>query len=184
MCQGRTIKKEKCKNKTEPFCHLHEPKEFVHPISVIHLTTSTKNKIKRRLQKPVSKTDGPGFIYVYTLPEDGQYFKIGRTERSVEQRIKEWKGAILKKNYPVAYQKKTERLIHLYLDHCRVYRYQIAKGKICTIWKSNGEPVTDYDATLKEKHKLSVLTKQVEWFNCPWEEIDTIISSVINHTTP
>lgn len=180
MCQGKTQKGEKCKKPTEPYCHLHEPKEFEFPVPVDHLPAKTQAKIKRRLQKPPSQSDGPGYIYIYTLPEDGPYYKVGRTERLVEHRIKEWKGAQLKKAYAVDYQKKMERLIHLYLDPSRVYRYQVAKGKVCTVWKSNGDPVTKYDAKLKEENKLEALSKQVEWFTGSFETIDTTMLMLIN----
>jgi len=56
------------------------------------------------------------------------------TERSVDKRLSEWKskhGIILNKKavYNVAKNHKfLERLIHLYLDYCRIHRYPTTTG--------------------------------------------------------
>ena len=61
-------------------------------------TKKVTKKIEKRLTKSPSDSDGPGYIYVYTLDSDPpHYYKIGRTKRTPEKRIKEWgKGAKLK----------------------------------------------------------------------------------------
>jgi len=184
MCQGTTAAGNPCKNKTEPYCRHHgKPEVPVSlPFPIDGLTKKIQKKIKNRIIKSPSKSDGPGYIYVYTLDSDPpSYYKIGRTARTPEKRIKEWgKGARLKASYKVKYQKKAERLIHLYLDYVRVYRYQLDDdiGKICSIWKDDGEPVTDKDAKLKKKHKLVARVKQIEWFRVPWKDARKVLEAI------
>lgn len=178
MCQGITQKGNKCKKKEEPYCFLHKP---VQPIKgLIIESTNVQKKLERRLKRGPSKSDGPGHIYVYYLSDDNDYYyyKIGRTERSVEERLKEWKGAICKKYWKVQHQKFAERLIHIVLDDCRVYRY-ILQDDICSIWKTDGEPVTERDALLKECNKLSACNKMIEWFRMPWEDLEKIILKIV-----
>lgn len=181
MCQGHSIKTgKKCKNKQEPYCHHHAPvenkPEYQYPVPVTDLTRKIQRKIKTRIEKPPSKSDGPGYIYVYVLETDSydSYYKIGRTARTPEKRLKEWKGAVLKKAYKVNHQKKTERLIHLYLDHVRVYRYETPDG-YCSVWKDDGTCVGKRDEKRKDKYKLEARKKHVEWFRQSWKRIKALL---------
>ena len=165
MCQGTTKKGKKCKKAGEPFCHLHGPK-----------LTVAERKIEKKKARGPSKSDGPGFIYIYMLDNDPDHFyKIGRTTRTVEKRLKEWKGSRLVRSFPVKHNKHAERLIHLHLDAKRIYRYKTPEG-YCNIWKSNGDPVLTRDAELKEKYKLSASGKEIEWFICYLDEVVDLIT--------
>lgn len=185
MCQGKSVKTGKpCKNKQEPYCRHHKPTgdepAYQFPVSVEGLSRRIQNKIQTRLEKPPSKSDGPGYLYVYTLETDSHdsYYKIGRTARTPEKRLKEWKGGILKKAYAVNHQKKAERLVHLYLDYARVYRYETPDG-YCSIWKDNGEPVGKRDARRKKAHTLEARKKHIEWFRETWRQIKPVIEALV-----
>lgn len=181
MCQGKTKEGKDCKRKEEPFCYLHRvPSPGGEMIDLSHLPKSTQGKFLNRRKKPPSLTDGEGYIYVYVLGNDKhEYYKIGRTARTPEKRLKEWKGSKLKEAYVVHNQKRMERLIHLYLDHVRIYRYEVKPGVLCSVWKKTGEPVTPEDARLKEEYKLSALGKQIEWFRIEWDELREILRKLI-----
>lgn len=177
MCQGKTAKGKQCKRKGEPFCYQHGPKtaDPVPPISLVDCSAKGKSKILRRLHKGPRKSDGPGYIYVYTLPNDGsKYYKVGRTRRDVDVRLKEWKGAQLKAAWPVKTQMMAETLIHGYLDHIRCYRYAQDDGTFSTVWKDTGEPVTKADASGKRKG----IAKQVEWFRGKWKHIEAVCEAI------
>jgi len=135
-----------------------------------------QSKIVTKIKRGPSKDDGKGFIYVYYLGSDPQdyYHKIGRTSRSVETRLKEWKGSQLRHSYSVSNQKQAERLIHLYLDYFRVYRYKQDNGTYSTVWKDTGEPVSKSD----EGGKREGRSKEVEWFRCSWKTIKRVVEAV------
>jgi hypothetical protein len=183
MCQGTTTKGSKCKLKDEPYCKYHKPIPIIKgfTLDITRCTTKIQKKLQTIMKKGPSKTDGKGHIYAYWLDCDeyDTYYKVGRTSRDVDKRLKEWKGAIYKVSWPVKYQKLAEKLIHVYLDHVRVYRYELAKNTICTIWKTSGEPVEDSDEDLKEKYKLEARTKMIEWFYMPWKELEKNIKMIL-----
>lgn len=182
MCQGITKEGNPCKNKAEPFCSHHKP--IVIPsldLPTEHLSTSVQKRLTKYLKQGPTKTDGIGYIYVYYLPNDPKdtYYKIGRTEKEVEKRLKQWgKDVICKVWWKVKCQKFAEKMIHRYLDNYRCYRYLTDDG-YCTIWKSSGKPVTKKDEELKEKHKLEARKKHIEWFNISWEILEPIIIGII-----
>jgi len=188
MCQGFTKAGKPCKNKhKEPFCKLHQPVITASTLPTIatnildlsHCSKKIQNKIMSKFKKGPSKTDGEGYIYVYKLDESDKYYKIGRTSRTVDKRLKEWKGSILQVCWKVKYQKMAEAVLHAYLDHVRVYRYKLDDNKICTVWKSSGEPVTKEDVKLKNEHKLEARTKMIEWFKMPWKDLEKLILPII-----
>lgn len=165
------------------------------PLDVSHLTNKIRNRIAKYMKDGPTKKDGPGHIYVYYCPQDNPedtYYKIGRTERSVDARLKEWKkkdGAVLKKSWKVSHQKFIEKLIHAYLDAVRVYRYSVShtittggngvNNVYCTIWKSTGEPVDLMDAHLKATNKLEARTKHIEWFKSTWKELKGTLKTLV-----
>lgn len=157
-------------------------------------------KLRRRLSSgPSSKTDEPGCIYVYSLEHEAghNYWKIGMTTRSMEKRQKEWQSkhphhtVVLKQCYdiPTKSVKFLERVIHLYLDYRRMYRYPITLGtkhRIVSVWKSTGAGVEDAEWTAwndwlvtHPKERLSGRSKLIEWFNLPWEQIAPLIESLV-----
>jgi hypothetical protein len=166
MCQGITSKGKKCKKKTEPYCHLHKAPK--------------KTKYQRTIERGPRATDKAGHIYIYRLDADpDHYYKIGRTERTVEKRLAEWKNSILVRSFEVKFNRHVERLIHLKLDHCRIYRYAISETQFCDVWKANGEPVTERDALLKQENRLTAAGKQIEWVICYLDVIVDEIKSIL-----
>jgi len=84
-----------------------------------------KKLLKKFKQGPV-ETDEPGYIYIFrrddkTKNEFTGKFKVGRTKRLPERRMKEWGDAILVESFAVTKNRYAERVIHLCLDYCRCY---------------------------------------------------------------
>lgn len=140
-------------------------------IDLEHLNKRAKRRFAKYVDKgPSLKTDGEGYIYVYYLNTDPHdtFYKIGRTHRPVDKRLREWKGAKLKMSCKVQYQKYSERLIHTLLDHVRVYRYLDPDTKeYYTIWKNTGKPVDPH----QQETKLAAHKKHIEWFKGSWKQL-------------
>lgn len=189
MCQGTTKSGSKCKNPQEPYCRFHTPvTDFDFPLPVVNCTTRVQNKLKTIMKKGPSKKDGKGIIYVYFLISDAKdsYYKIGRTSRSEDERLKEWgKDVKLKGSWDVKYHHIIERIIHVYLDDVRVYRYLVNQKndeegeKYCSVWKTDGVPIETKDKLLKEKHKLEGIKKNIEWFKIPWKILEPILIEIV-----
>jgi hypothetical protein len=185
MCQGTTKDGNKCKNVKEPYCHLHEtpPPKLDFPLPTVGLTPKVQKKIASLMKKGPSKSDGKGHIYCYFLTSDTEdcFYKIGRTSRTVDERLKEWgKNVKLKRSWEVKHEKWMEKLIHTYLDSVRVYRYQIDNGEeYCNVWKTDGKCVSVADEELKQKHKLEGIKKNIEWFKTPWKILKPILLALI-----
>lgn len=128
------------------FCTQHSKVKNVHRISELdpwtvhpHLPVPCPDngkrflqKLRTQLNKPLAKTDTqPGHIYIYYLDSERgcDFWKIGRTARSVDKRLEEWnqthKGDVrLQQSFAMERGvKRAELIIHLYLAYCRVYRY-------------------------------------------------------------
>lgn len=180
MCQGKTKAGKPCKRVTEPYCQDHDPTRndpVVLPCPLNGLNTkAVEKKIITKVKRGPRQTDGYGHIYVYYLDSDPKdsYYKIGMTERDVDVRLKEWKGSKLKKSFRVANRKYAERLIHLYLDYRRVYRYKQEDGSLASFWKDTGKPVTDSDSKGKQEGR----TKQIEWFFVPFQDVERICKAI------
>lgn len=119
------------------------------------------------------------------------YWKIGMTKRDVDVRLAEWakehkRGAtvLLAKSYRLRrWHKWVERVVHLYFNYCRVYRYPLAaesssssKTHFHSIWAATREPCpesVDLEETAPAMHK------QVEWFHAHClEDLDDIITKI------
>ena len=139
MCNGNG---KPCSSKLTPYCKRHGP----------------------------TKADGPGFIYIYRISGDiTDYYKIGRTAKSVQKRIEQWgKNTILVESYYVKFQKMAERYIHGLLDEYRVYRYTLENGAYYSVWKRTNKPV-EGEIVLKEK--LQGSKKHIEWFKGSWDDV-------------
>lgn len=183
MCQGITKDGKKCKKTKEPYCHLHEPMKFDFPLPILELTTKVQKKIHKHLKKTPSKSDGKGHIYCYYLTSDTEdcFYKIGRTNRTVDVRLKEWgEGVKLKCSWEVKHEKWMEKLIHTYLDSIRVYRYQIDDTEeYCNVWKTDMKCISKHDEDLKENHKLEGRKKNIEWFKMPWKILEPILLELL-----
>ena len=184
MCQGTTKSGTKCKLPKEPYCHLHQPvKVMDFPLPTLDLTSKIQKKIQTLMKKGPTKQDGKGHIYVYFLTSDTKdcFYKIGRTSRSVDKRLKEWgKNVKLKCSWEVKHEKWMEKMIHTYLDSVRVYRYQIDDTEeYCNVWKSDRKCLGKADEELKQKHKLEGRKKNIEWFKLPWDILKPILLKLI-----
>ena len=87
----------------------------------------TQKKIIEKLKSPPSKTDSEGYVYGFYKKTDINtrfdfYIKLGRTAKEVPQeRINEWRG---KQVFTILtnYNKKFERLVHLFFNFANVHR--------------------------------------------------------------
>lgn len=162
------------------------------------LRTKVLKKLRQKLcSGPSQKSDSTGHIYVYSLAsENGRnYWKIGMTTQTVKERQKQWQSKhgdghtlVLKKSYevPVKATKFLERVIHLYLDHRRMYRYPISvetQHLLVSIWSATGVDIQDKDWKIWEKSgvKKSAAGKMIEWFCLPWEDVSSLIDALLKH---
>jgi len=180
------------------YCKHHLPKpEIIYTVKLTgfpdfpaELETKSIKKLQTRIARGPTKSDEEGFIYIYYLPNDCyHYWKIGKTSKKVDTRMDEWSKAhkvrvLLKKSFKVKYAKYAERLIHLYLDHLRVYRYPVGR-KFKTIMAKSGLIVDDADwKELSKDYTNYVSSKKfVEWFmerDIDWviELIEKIIKAI------
>jgi hypothetical protein len=150
-------------------------------------------KLRRKLKagpRPTTPRHGTrgGSIYVYCLEEDDHenLYKVGMTSDSVDKRLQAWarkhKGTILKRiaEYVVNQDVEwVERIIHLYLDYCRVYRYpRSGSGSgLESVWAATGKPLDTGSEPISPR-SLLVTEKMIEWFALPFEEIDAVIQGI------
>jgi len=142
-------------------------------------------KIRTKLKKGIKPTDGEGFIYIYYLEkEKGEdKWKIGRTNRNVDERMAEWteehkQKVVLHKSYKVAKGVDlTERLIHLYLKCYNIHRYPNTDGTFCDKYSLSGEIVPGS----KIKQPEAITKKHIEWFFCEIQKIKPVIQSIVNY---
>ena len=126
-----------------------------------------------------------GFIYVFYLKREKglHYYKIGYTERPVEERLEEWSDKHdleLYASYHVTCNvHKFESLIHLYLAYCRMYRYPNDRGGFHSVFKLSGKIIRDGQENEKEDERLVAKNKEIEWFCAPIAEILEIIEGIL-----
>lgn len=151
-------------------------------------SASVMQKIKTRLKRGPKKTDTCGWIYIYSLStENGlNYYKIGRTNRRVTTRMKEWADVHGKSTSIVLhdqYQITTctvdfcERLIHKYLAYCNMYRYKHEKGYHST-WAVNGKVLQDGQQC---EERLVAKNKNVEWFCADLQAIVQVVKPLVDY---
>jgi hypothetical protein len=144
-------------------------------------------KIRRKLRAGPRKDRSGGSIYVYRLVGDSHpdLYKVGQTTGSVERRLASWArkhGSEVKRvaQYVVSQDVAwVERVVHLYLDYCRVYRYPLLNGGgLESVWAATGEPLDPQSPPVSPRSRL-VTEKMIEWFAAPFEQvIDPTISQV------
>jgi len=185
QCKGKTKEGKRCKKTTTSvtqLCHLHRTakeeqerelpvKGFPDPDPLI--SDKQFNKLATLVKKGPKKDDEIGYIYIYYLPSDSlSYYKIGRTTQKVTKRLKQQHPhAKLFESYRVSCNKFCERVIHLFLDPWRVYRYKLDNKQYCTVWKHDGKPVTKGDAKKKKAYRLQGKKKEIEWFHHTLDEL-------------
>lgn len=151
-------------------------------------------RIDKALEKPVAKSDGPGYIYIYSFASEQHlhYYKVGRTKRSVKERLDEWRrdvvddAIVLHATFFVERgHRRLESLVHLYLNYCRMYRTPYKHPRLKTVvyhsvWKSDGRVICDGQehGSGKDKRALVAKNKQVEWFCAPLDLIERLCKSL------
>lgn len=158
-------------------------------------TKSVVSKINTKLKRGPTKEDAKGgSIYVYRMARETglNYWKVGMTDRSADTRMDEWESThkdriirvdryVMTKNHLLA-----ERLIHLCLDYCRMYRYP-SYGKqggtyFKSVWKRTGKVIEDAQLALIDKEKRTIAkNKHIEWFCCDKDTLDEVVQSVVQY---
>lgn len=147
------------------------------------------NKIRRKLRNTPTNVEAGGSIYIYYLSSDTveNMWKVGMTLRTADVRLAEWQKhhshtcKVLKKaEYVVKHSvARLERLIHLYLDYCRVYRMPLdddnGRVRFKSIFSATGEAIENGD------EKGSAKSKQIEWFHASILEIKAVIDALIDN---
>lgn len=137
-------------------------------------------KLRAALKRGPSKSDEArsGFVYVYRLRYDGgaDYWKVGMTTRGdCGRRLAEWKATYAKeagftaiRTYATRAPRFAERLVHLYLHYCRMYRYPLERGKRGhhSVWALDNRVIKDGQQTENRKG-LVARRKNTEWFCAP-----------------
>jgi hypothetical protein len=159
ICKGKLKTRENCKYPAKQgsvFCGIHgkhEPQPIA-PVLALKNNAKAIKKILRKHKQGLPRVKTPGYIYIfYIKKEKGKNFwKIGKTERTSAVRLGEWKalhGTIVEeKLYKSDYCCFFERVIHLYLDYCRMHRYPIHTEdgvKYYSIYSATGKVIEDVD---------------------------------------
>lgn len=167
-----------------------------------------KLRAKLRAPLPASQNNEEGYIYVYGIAGERalNYWKVGMTARAdAHARVDEWRRAhnkrhavVLRNQFHTRHPKRVERVIHLYLAYCRMYRYEyeeedIGNGcavsgavssKFHSVWARDGAVVEDgQQLEAPTPHALAATRKHVEWFCEEYAHIRGVIESVILGTT-
>ena len=138
-------------------------------------------KIRRRLRAPSLKRDVKGgVLYAYRLVGDpADFYKVGRTERSTAAgRMAEWARQHKRelecvREWPVAKGCKwAERMVHLYLDKCRLIRYEDG-DELVDFWFADDEPL------VKGTRKLAAMHRHVEWFRIELAVLDAYVEPLV-----
>jgi hypothetical protein len=215
-CAATTAKKKPCsragttKRGTAYYCAQHaskipiagkEPAPKEEPWDKLGLVRPNMDALGARALKRLRAklcalpSGGQGYIYVYHFEHERalRYFKVGMTERTVGERIKEWAREcghkiVVARTYRVERNHKLiERIIHLYLDHVRMHRYPNEQSDAYkSVWARTGATIEDADLAALEKdsknkkqHAFVARRKQIEWFCMELGEIERVVESVV-----
>jgi len=167
-------------------------------------------KLRAKLRAPLpasqNNEEEEGYIYVYGIAGERalNYWKVGMTARAdAHARVDEWRRAhnkrhavVLRGQFHTRHPKRVERVIHLYLAYCRMYRYEYeeeigngtavsgAVSKFHSVWARDGAVVEDgQQLEAPTPHALAATRKHVEWFCEEYAHIRGVIESVILGTT-
>lgn len=164
------------------------------------LRLSVLRRLRNRINRGPKQSDTTGYLYVYSLADEVglNYWKIGMTSRDdLEIRLKEWQSKhaghtiVLKRSYrmEVKATRCLERVVHLYLDHKRMYRYQVSAPNgtyLVSIWSATGDPIDDagrrtWISGADPKQRLHSSGKMVEWFCLPWSELEPLLNVLVKY---
>jgi hypothetical protein len=155
-------------------------------------------KLRTVLRRGPRKNDNvcSGFIYVYYLTRDTgeNYWKIGMTTRDdCSKRLAEWKRTYAKeagfkvmRTYPTRAPQFAERLIHLYLYYCRMYRYPLERGKHGhhSVWAKDNTVIADGQQLQQQppsqgRAVMVARRKNTEWFCVPLKTVHSTVREII-----
>lgn len=189
LCAGQTQKKKPCKNKAvegSRFCGRHGG--VCKAINAYAAKNNPKviKKIHTKHRQGLPKEKTPGYIYIFYLEHEkgNNFWKIGMTERTAKERLKEWTEkynnkvkVVQEKLYKSDYCKFMERVIHLYLDYCRMHRYPLETEdsiKFHSIYSATGKVIEALDG----EERLVAKDKNTEFFHAPLKEIVKVIAFI------
>jgi hypothetical protein len=150
-------------------------------------------KLRRKLYNTAKDRGGRGVIYIYYIANETglNYWKVGMTEKTADQRLSEWMAAhrtriLCKSFYAVKHSVKfVERVIHLYLDYCRMHRTPTSdhtrETLFRSVWSATGEVIDDDQNRVisADATRLIAKHKHVEWFCAPIAEIKEIVEAIV-----
>ena len=138
--------------------------------------THAQRELQALLARGPRTKDVSGLLYCYALraewKSNARLWKVGRTTRDsgIEARMREWGGTNplhLVRALWTPFAAFSERVVHLLLDECRVYRWSErtdATSFRCTLSKHDNGGVPR--ATPEERATLArECRKQIEWFS-------------------
>ena len=142
-------------------------------------------KIRTKIARgPTVSEDTEGCIYVYQIvgEEHLDYFKIGKSSKTAEERTKEWqKHHKLRLMFSQAVECNVgfiERVIHLYLNYCRLYRYPLASGGgFKSVYVRKPDEIIE-DGQHTEEQRVVAKNKLTEFFCCPLDEVQHVIETL------
>lgn len=165
------------------------------------LRLTVLRRLRTRINRGPKQSDTTGHLYVYSLSNEAglNYWKIGMTSRDeLDKRLREWQSkhgttVLLKRSYrlEVKAARCLERVVHLYLDHVRMYRYSVLspgeeKSCLVSIWSATGAPIEDagrraWFSVADPEQRLHSTGKMVEWFCLPWSELEPLLDALVKY---
>ncbi|KAJ3884233.1 hypothetical protein GG344DRAFT_71498, partial [Lentinula edodes] len=112
-------------------------------------THQLQSLYRQRISRPISPSDGPGWIYVYI--DNGNEFKIGMT-KNFERRQREWdrncscRDRIWFKPILAANRRRAESVVHILLE----IQLSGTRREICFCWSSQGYSEEDLGSSVAE----------------------------------
>jgi hypothetical protein len=213
-CKIETLAKTKCKHdaKWKGMCLQHykmetqrefapwEELKFPTPPNLDKMMIADVNQLRAAFcffkyrTGPSLACGGEGFIYMYRLVGDANpdFWKIGYTERRVEERLDEWcdhyggKVTIKYDAFPVKNRVRlVETFIHRYLAQCCVLRRPVKNSReedmplFKSEWK-RGEIIKDEQRRIIDEKDLSVERQsEREWFCIKRKEAKELIQQLV-----
>lgn len=148
----------------------------------IFMTPKALKDLDNKLNERVRPAREGGFLYVYAIPnEDVWLIKIGKTTRDVTDRLDEWAEhhkveELLRAPFPCDLE-LAERIVHLYFDWARVYRYPQENGTFYDVWKTTKTPLVEGQAP-PEGFRPKASNKHTEWFAIQLHEAERVIEAL------
>lgn len=142
-------------------------------------------KIRRKILRGPKVSDGGGSIYIYSLKGESKlnYFKIGKTERNADDRLKEWayehkREILCEKVYKVSKNVGfMEKLIHFYLAYCNMHRTPSKRG-FHSVYSLDGTIIKDGQEHEDDEDRMVAKSKHIEWFHMKLEDVKQLVHTI------